>query len=170
MSIHVSHIAQGRSGITTPLHIAAGANFSLSSGLMLHHIPGISKGLADETVVARLNQTLLWDAMRPLEENCTLELLKWNADNKLVQKVCLTAAVDVPKNDSLQQVFWHSTAHLLGNALELRYPDTQLCDGPAGDQGFFYELAVGNSVSVSDLPSLVRPNARVIVLILLGTK
>lgn len=96
VSIHVSHIAQGRSGITTPLHIAAGANFSLSSGLMLYRTPGISKGLADETVVARLNQTLLWDAMRPLEENCTLELLKWNADNKLVQKVCLTAAVDVP--------------------------------------------------------------------------
>lgn len=57
-----------------------------------------SQGLADSTIIARVNNEL-WDLDRPLEGDCKLELLRWD-------------------NTDAQAVFWHSSAHMLGEAME----------------------------------------------------
>lgn len=73
---------QGNSWTSTPYDIAC----------------GISKGLADNTIIAKVNNEL-WDLDRPLEQDCTLSLLKFD-------------------DPEAQAVFWHSSAHVLGEAME----------------------------------------------------
>merc|ERR1719281_505153 len=66
---------------------------------------------------------VLWDMSRPLEGSCKLELLKW----------------DNPKGS---EAFWHSSAHMLGSALEHLYGG-HLCVGPPLESGFYYDIFVG---------------------------
>ena len=82
---------------------------------------GISKQLASSSVVALVDGEL-WDMSRPLERSCALEVL--------------------PFDDArAQQVFWHSSAHILGQALELQR-GALLVTGPATEEGFFYDVHV----------------------------
>ena len=69
----------------------------------------ISKGLADNAVIAKVNGEL-WDLDRPLEEDAQLQILKFD-DNEG------------------KMVFWHSSAHILGEAMEKHYGGC-LCYGP----------------------------------------
>ncbi|CAH2269859.1 jg14615 [Pararge aegeria aegeria] len=80
---------------------------------------GISQGLADSTIIARVN-SVLWDLDRPLEGDCKLELLRWD-------------------NTDAQAVFWHSSAHMLGEAMERVYGGC-LCYGPPIEEGFYYDM------------------------------
>lgn len=80
---------------------------------------GISQGLADNTVIAKVNDKL-WDLDRPLEIDCTLKLLKF----------------DDPEAEA---VFWHSSAHILGEAME-RCFGGKLCYGPPIESGFYYDM------------------------------
>ncbi|KAL9644317.1 hypothetical protein ABK040_005778 [Willaertia magna] len=91
----------------------------------------ISQGLAQNVVVAKVNDQL-FDLGRPLEGDCKLELLKWDAKEA-------------------QEVYWHSTSHVLGEALEDVYK-CLLCKGPPlEDGGFYYEAFMGEkSVSEGD--------------------
>lgn len=82
---------------------------------------GISKGLADRAIIAKVNGTL-WDMGRPIEEDAKLELLDFNSDDG-------------------KKVFWHSSAHILGEATERHY-GCHLCIGPPTDDGFFYEMSI----------------------------
>ncbi|KAI0142691.1 threonyl-tRNA synthetase [Xylariaceae sp. FL1272] len=95
---------------------------------------GISNSLYKRTVVARLDgeHEKLWDLDRPLERSCALELLSF----------------DDPQG---KQVFWHSSAHVLGEACERRF-GCSLCIGPPTDDGFYYEMALpgGAAVQQSD--------------------
>jgi len=93
----------GESWSSTPYDIAA----------------GISKGLADNSVVAKVNGEL-WDLDRPLEGSCTLSLIKFD-------------------DDEGKAVFWHSSAHVLGEAMERVYGG-QLCYGPPIENGFYYDM------------------------------
>lgn len=79
----------------------------------------ISVGLADATVIAKVNGDL-WDLDRPLEGDCTLQLIKF----------------DDPEG---QAVFWHSSAHILGEAMECIYGG-HLCYGPPIENGFYYDM------------------------------
>lgn len=79
----------------------------------------LGKNATDSAVVAKVNDEL-WDMDRPLEADCRLQLLKF----------------DDPEG---QQVFWHSTAHVLGEALENIYGGL-LCYGPPIANGFYYDL------------------------------
>jgi len=82
---------------------------------------GISKQLASVSVVAQVDGEL-WDLSRALTRSCSLELL--------------------PFDDArAQAVFWHSSAHILGQALELS-KGALLVTGPATDEGFFYDVHV----------------------------
>lgn len=85
---------------------------------------GISKSLLKRTVVARLDgdKEQLWDLERPLERSCKLELLSFD-------------------DEQGKQVFWHSSAHILGEACERRF-GCSLCIGPPVDNGFYYEMAL----------------------------
>lgn len=95
---------------------------------------GISQGLADNTVIARVNNEL-WDLDRPLEGNCKLQLLKFD-------------------DPEAQAVFWHSSAHILGEAMEKRYGG-HLCYGPPIENGFYYDMWLeGAGISNSDYGAL----------------
>lgn len=95
---------------------------------------GISNSLYKRTVVARLDgdPNKLWDLDRPLEANCKLELLSF-------------------EDEQGQMVFWHSSAHILGEACERRF-GCSLCIGPPIESGFYYEMALpdGGAVHESD--------------------
>lgn len=93
---------------------------------------GISQGLADNTIIAKVNGEL-WDLDRPLEKDSTLQLLK----------------ID---NEEAQKVFWHSSAHMLGEAMERIYGGC-LCYGPPIEGGFYYDMFIENKgVSNFDFP------------------
>uniref|UniRef100_A0A8C6UWE0 threonine--tRNA ligase n=1 Tax=Neogobius melanostomus TaxID=47308 RepID=A0A8C6UWE0_9GOBI len=96
---------------------------------------GISQGLADNTVIAKVNNAV-WDLDRPLEDSCSLQLLKFD-------------------DEEAQAVYWHSSAHILGEAMERVYGGC-LCYGPPIENGFYYDMFLENSdgVSSNDFPGL----------------
>lgn len=95
---------------------------------------GISQGLADNAVIAKVNG-VLWDLDRPLEGNCNLSILKFDSEEG-------------------KQVFWHSSAHILGEAMERIYGGC-LCYGPPIENGYYYDMFLEDGgVSSSDYLSL----------------
>ncbi|XP_067161510.1 threonine--tRNA ligase 2, cytoplasmic isoform X4 [Apteryx mantelli] len=111
-------VAEGESWKTTPYQLAL----------------GISQGLASNAVVAKVNGEL-WDLDRPLEGDCTLELLMFD-------------------NEEAQAVYWHSSAHILGEAME-SYFGGCLCYGPPIENGFYYDIYIEDrGVSSSEFPVL----------------
>ncbi|XP_070690317.1 threonine--tRNA ligase 1, cytoplasmic [Pempheris klunzingeri] len=96
---------------------------------------GISQGLADNTVIAKVNKGV-WDLDRPLEDDCSLQLLKFD-------------------DEEAQAVYWHSSAHILGEAMEKVYGGC-LCYGPPIENGFYYDMFLENNegVSSNDFPCL----------------
>ncbi|RVE67921.1 hypothetical protein OJAV_G00086480 [Oryzias javanicus] len=96
---------------------------------------GISQGLADNTVIAKVNNSV-WDLDRPLENDCSLQLLKFD-------------------DEEAQAVYWHSSAHILGEAMEKVYGGC-LCYGPPIESGFYYDMFLDNNegVSSNDFPCL----------------
>uniref|UniRef100_A0A8I3RQX5 threonine--tRNA ligase n=1 Tax=Canis lupus familiaris TaxID=9615 RepID=A0A8I3RQX5_CANLF len=94
----------------------------------------ISPELAESTVVAKVNGEL-WDLDRPLEGDSTLELLTFD-------------------NEEAQAVYWHSSAHILGEAMELYYGG-HLCYGPPIENGFYYDMFIEDrAVSSTELSAL----------------
>uniref|UniRef100_A0A6Q2YW30 threonine--tRNA ligase n=1 Tax=Esox lucius TaxID=8010 RepID=A0A6Q2YW30_ESOLU len=89
---------------------------------------GISQGLADNAVISRVDGEL-WDLDRPLEKSCSLEILRFD-------------------NDDAQAVYWHSSAHILGEAME-RFYGGCLCYGPPIENGFYYDMFLDGPQSVS---------------------
>ncbi|KAM7415838.1 hypothetical protein PAMA_018072 [Pampus argenteus] len=96
---------------------------------------GISQGLADNTVIAKVNNSV-WDLDRPLEDDCSLQLLKFD-------------------DEEAQAVYWHSSAHIMGEAMERVYGGC-LCYGPPIESGFYYDMFLENNegVSSNDFPCL----------------
>uniref|UniRef100_A0A8C5H7Z9 threonine--tRNA ligase n=1 Tax=Gouania willdenowi TaxID=441366 RepID=A0A8C5H7Z9_GOUWI len=88
----------------------------------------ISQGLADNAVISRVNGEL-WDLDRPLEHDCSLEILHFD-------------------NDDAQAVYWHSSAHILGEAMECFYGG-YLCCGPPIENGFYYDMFLDGQKGVS---------------------
>ncbi|KAL1774340.1 putative threonine-tRNA ligase 2, cytoplasmic [Sigmodon hispidus] len=94
----------------------------------------ISQELAENTVVAKVNG-VLWDLERPLEGDSTVELLMFD-------------------NEEAQAVYWHSSAHILGEAMELYYGG-HLCYGPPIENGFYYDMFIEDRVvSSTELSAL----------------
>ncbi|XP_053127906.1 threonine--tRNA ligase 2, cytoplasmic isoform X5 [Hemicordylus capensis] len=95
---------------------------------------GISRGLADNAVIAKVNGEL-WDLDRPLEGDSALELLMFDSEEA-------------------QAVYWHSSAHILGEAMENFYGGC-LCYGPPIENGFYYDMCMENrGVSSTEFPTL----------------
>ncbi|KAG1903621.1 uncharacterized protein F5891DRAFT_1127079 [Suillus fuscotomentosus] len=96
----------------------------------------VSKSLSERIVIAKVNGNL-WDLERPLETSCKLELLDF-------------------EHPEGKRVFWHSSAHVLGEAAERHY-GCHLCIGPPTDDGFFYEMAIEDrAVTNADYPALEK--------------
>uniref|UniRef100_A0A8C3CWZ7 threonine--tRNA ligase n=1 Tax=Cairina moschata TaxID=8855 RepID=A0A8C3CWZ7_CAIMO len=109
---------EGESWKTTPYQLAV----------------GISQGLASNAVIAKVSGEL-WDLDRPLEGDCTLELLMFD-------------------NEEAQAVYWHSSAHILGEAMEGYYGGC-LCYGPPIENGFYYDMYIEDrGVSSTEFPAL----------------
>lgn len=95
----------------------------------------ISEGLARKVLAAEVNGSV-WDADRPINEDVTLKLLTWG-------------------DDGAKSTFWHSSAHLMAEALEDLYPGVRLGIGPPIENGFYYDIDLGDkTISEDDLPKV----------------
>lgn len=95
----------------------------------------ISEGLARNVISASYNNTTV-EATTPLTEDGELVLYTW-------------------RDDEGKQAFWHSSAHILAQALEELYPGVKLTIGPAIENGFYYDVDLGDkSISESDLKAI----------------
>ncbi|WP_286860610.1 MULTISPECIES: threonine--tRNA ligase [Sphingobacterium] len=90
----------------------------------------ISEGLARNVLAAEVNGEV-WDSARAIEEDASVKLLTWN-DTKG------------------KSTFWHSSAHLLAEALETLYPGIKFGIGPAIETGFYYDVDFGDREFSSD--------------------
>ncbi|MEZ0451411.1 threonine--tRNA ligase [Sphingobacterium thalpophilum] len=90
----------------------------------------ISEGLARNVLAAEVNGEV-WDSSRAIEEDATVKLLTWN-DSKG------------------KSTFWHSSAHLLAEALEALYPGIKFGIGPSIETGFYYDVDFGDREFSSD--------------------
>ncbi len=95
----------------------------------------ISEGLARNVLAARINDQVQ-DASTPLTQACTLQLLTWyDAEGK--------------------STMWHSSAHLMAEALEFFYPGIKLAIGPPVANGFYYDVdLMEHSISEKDLEKI----------------
>jgi threonyl-tRNA synthetase len=80
----------------------------------------ISEGLARNVLSAEVNGEII-DATRPIMQDATLKLLTWN-------------------DDGGKSTMWHSSAHLMAEALEALYPGIKLAIGPPIENGFYYDV------------------------------
>ncbi|MFT6129170.1 MAG: threonyl-tRNA synthetase [Neolewinella sp.] len=96
----------------------------------------ISEGLARNVVSATVNGQLT-DRDLPLSKNATLALHTWN-------------------DQAGKETFWHSTAHLMAEALEAMYPGIKFGYGPSSEKGFFYDVEppAGTVISTDDFPKI----------------
>ncbi len=83
----------------------------------------ISEGLAKKVLAASVNGEV-WDATRPINSDAALKLLTWD------------------DNDG-KSTFWHSSAHLLAEAVEMQFPGAKFWVGPALEKGFYYDIDLG---------------------------
>ena len=120
-------------------------NISLPDGKVINAKKGInalevaksiSEGLARNILSASINNEI-WDINRPINSDCTLKL---HTFNDIEGKKC----------------FWHSSAHLMAEALEDLYPGIKLGIGPAIDNGFYYDIDLGDKrkLSSDDFPRI----------------
>ncbi|SOE22782.1 threonyl-tRNA synthetase [Spirosomataceae bacterium TFI 002] len=83
----------------------------------------ISEGLARNVLAAKVNGEV-WDSNRSLPQESNLQLLTWNDDDG-------------------KSTFWHSSAHLMAEALESLYPGIKFWVGPPVENGFYYDVDAG---------------------------
>jgi threonyl-tRNA synthetase len=97
----------------------------------------ISEGLARKVLAARVNGQV-WDATRPISADATLNLLTWeDSDGK--------------------STFWHSSAHLMAEAVEAFFPGAKFWVGPAIERGFYYDIDLGDrQIGEEDLAKLEK--------------
>ncbi|MFZ9387320.1 MAG: threonine--tRNA ligase [Chitinophagaceae bacterium] len=84
----------------------------------------ISEGLARKVLAAEINGQV-WDATRPIEDDASLKLLTWNDANG-------------------KSTFWHSSAHLMAEAVESMFPGVKFWVGPPVENGFYYDMDLGD--------------------------
>ncbi|WP_016777768.1 threonine--tRNA ligase [Anaerophaga thermohalophila] len=97
----------------------------------------ISPRLAKEVLAVTVNDQL-YDLHRPINEDANIKLHKW-------------------EDDQGKHAFWHSSAHLLAEALEELYPGIRFGIGPAIENGFYYDVDPGDrTISDADLPKIEK--------------
>ena len=119
-------------------------NITLPDGSTRQYQPGatglyiaqsISEGLARNVLAAKVNGEV-WDAFRPIEQDAQVQLLTWN-------------------DQEGKSAFWHSSAHLLAEALEAMYPGVKFGIGPPVANGFYYDIDLGDrTLGEDDLPKI----------------
>ncbi len=90
----------------------------------------ISHGLANDVLSVSVNQEI-WDLHRPINKDASVKFHKWD-------------------DTEGKHAFWHSSAHLMAEALEAIYPGVKLGIGPSIENGFYYDVDLGEGRSISD--------------------
>lgn len=101
----------------------------------------ISPRLANDILAATVNGEIV-EINRPINENCTIKLHKWD-------------------DEEAKHAFWHTSAHLMAEALQELYPGIQFGIGPAIESGFYYDVmpAAGTVIKESDLSAIEKKMA-----------
>jgi len=95
----------------------------------------ISAGLARHALAIEVNGEV-WDLSRPVPENASVRILKW-------------------EDDGGKYAYWHSSAHLMAEAIEALYPGTKFGIGPPIETGFYYDIDLGDhTLTGEDLQSI----------------
>ncbi len=103
----------------------------------------LSNSLAREVLSITVNGDL-WDLTRPIKTDSTIKLHTWD-------------------DDQGKHAFWHSSAHLMAEALENIYPGVKFGIGPAIENGFYYDVDLGGqSISEADLPKIESKMAELV--------
>lgn len=96
---------------------------------------GLSNSLAKEVLSITVNGEV-WDLTRPIKQDATIKLHKWD-------------------DEEGKHAFWHSSAHLMAEAIEALYPGVKFGIGPAIENGFYYDVDLGGTaISDTDLPKI----------------
>lgn len=102
----------------------------------------ISKGLAREAVGAEVNGEIL-GLKEPIEEDSKVNIVKF-------------------EDDAGKHIFWHTSAHILAQAVKRLYPDTELAIGPAIDDGFYYDFDTGHRFTPEDLEKIEEEMKKIV--------
>ncbi|MDR1810338.1 MAG: threonine--tRNA ligase [Prevotella sp.] len=95
----------------------------------------ISPRLAQDVLAAKVNGEV-WDLSRPIDRDSTLNLLKW-------------------EDDDAKHAYWHSSAHLMAEAVQELYPHAKFGIGPAIENGFYYDIDFGDTpVKDAEFPAI----------------
>ena len=95
----------------------------------------ISSRLAQEVLAITVNEQI-WDLSRPIETDAAIKLHKWD-------------------DEEAKHAYWHSSAHLMAEALQELYPGIKFGIGPAIENGFYYDVDPGSAViKEGDLPTI----------------
>ena len=100
------------------------------SGVTAYEVAlSISEGLARNVLSAEVNGEV-WDSNRPITKSSQVKLLTWNDENG-------------------KETMWHSSAHLMAEAIQYFYPETKFAIGPPIENGFYYDIDLGGK-TISD--------------------
>lgn len=113
-----------------------GSKREYESGVSAHDIAlSISEGLARNVLSAEVNGEV-WDSNRPITEDSKVKLLTWN-------------------DEKGKETMWHSSAHLMAEAIQYFYPETKFAIGPPIENGFYYDVDLGGkTISESDFKKI----------------
>lgn len=102
----------------------------------------ISKKLAKEALVAKVDGVLK-DLSYKVQDDSVVEILTFD-------------------DEEGRKVFWHSTSHVMAQAVKRLFPDAKLAIGPAIDEGFYYDFDMEESFSPSDIEQIEKEMAKII--------
>ena len=98
----------------------------------------LSNSLAREVLAITVDEEI-WDLTRKINADVSIKLHKWD-------------------DEEAKHAFWHSSAHLMAEAIEALFPGTKFGIGPAIENGFYYDVDPGDDVMIkdSDLPKIEK--------------
>ncbi len=102
----------------------------------------ISNRLAKQAVAAKFNDTVI-SLTQPLTESGTLQILTF-------------------KDKEGRDVFWHSSAHLMAQAIKRLFPEAKLGIGPSIEDGFYYDIDLDRPITPEDFPAIEAEMARIV--------
>lgn len=115
----VLDLGLSKDGKPRPEMPVAAKAWESTPGSFLKHL---DKDVTSDVVIAKINGKELWDLDRPLEYGCRVSYIPFSSTEG-------------------RNVFWHSSAHVLGEAAECQF-NCLLSHGPPVEQGFFYDMAI----------------------------
>ena len=125
------------------LRFPDGSTREVESGLNpLEIAQGLSRSLAKAALAAKVNGTTV-SLLQPVSESCDFQILTW----------------DDPEG---RAVYWHSSAHVMAQAVKELWPEARLDDGPPEETGFFYDISFPTPLSETDFPRIEARVAEVL--------